>query len=68
MHASITIKGQTFICIDSAIHHTVTFTPAISLFVTCDAAEEVDELFEQLSQDGQVLMLLSATPASEKFG
>lgn len=55
-------------CIDSAINHEFTFTPAISLFVTCDTAEEVDELFETLSDSGQVLMPLSPTPVSEKLG
>ncbi|KAA0967046.1 VOC family protein [Sporosarcina sp. ANT_H38] len=68
MHATFKIKGQTFMCIDSTINHEFTFTPSISLFVTCDTEEEIDRLFEQLSQDGQVLMSLSATPVSEKFG
>src|SRR6185437_9513882 len=68
MHATFTLKGQTFMCIDSAIKHEFTFTPSISLFVTCDSEEEIDGLFEQLSKDGQVLMPLSPTPVSEKFG
>ncbi len=68
MHATFTIKGQTFMCIDSAIKHGFTFTPAISLFVTCETEEELVGLFETLSQDGQVLMPLSPTPVSEKFG
>ncbi|MFJ7933373.1 VOC family protein [Sporosarcina sp. NPDC096371] len=66
MHATFTIKGQTFMCIDSAISHE--FTPAISLFVTCDTSEEIDGLFITLSEGGQVLMPLSPTPVSEKFG
>ena len=68
MHATFTLKGQTFMCIDSTIKHEFTFTPSISLFVTCDTAEEIERLFEQLSLDGQVLMPLSPTPVSEKFG
>lgn len=68
MHATFNINGQTFMCIDSPINHEFTFTPSISLFVTCDTEEEIDRLFEQLSQDGQVLMSLSSTPVSEKFG
>ncbi len=39
----------TFMCIDSSIHHAFTFTPVISLFVTCETVEEVDQLFEQNS-------------------
>lgn len=42
MHATFTIKGQTFICIDSSINHEFTFTPSISLFVVCDMEAEID--------------------------
>lgn len=55
-------------CIGSSINHEFTFTPSISRFVVCDSEAEIDRLFEQLSQDGQVLMSLSATLVSEKFG
>lgn len=68
MHATFMIKGQTFMCIDSNIKHEFTFTPSISLFVTCDTEVEINRLFEQLSQDGQVLMPLTPMPFSEKFG
>jgi len=68
MHATFTLKGQTFMCIDSTIKHEFSFTPAISLFVTCNSSQEIERLFEQLSLDGQVLMPLSPTPVSEKFG
>jgi predicted 3-demethylubiquinone-9 3-methyltransferase (glyoxalase superfamily) len=44
------------------------FTPAMSLFVTCDTEEEINRVFEQLSQDGKVLMPLAASPVSKKFG
>jgi predicted 3-demethylubiquinone-9 3-methyltransferase (glyoxalase superfamily) len=40
----------------------------MSLFVTCDTAEEIDRLFEKLSQGGKVLMPLAPSPVSEKFG
>lgn len=63
-HATFTIKGQTFMCIDSGIQHEFTFTPSISLFVACDTEEEMDQLFEQLSLEGQVLMPLSPIPVS----
>jgi predicted 3-demethylubiquinone-9 3-methyltransferase (glyoxalase superfamily) len=39
-----------------------------SMFVTCDTEQEMDELFQKLSQDGQVLMPLAPTPVSKKFG
>jgi predicted 3-demethylubiquinone-9 3-methyltransferase (glyoxalase superfamily) len=68
MHATFSIKGQTFMCIDSSVKHSFTFTPSISLFVSCETEKEIDEVFEKLSQDGQVLMPLGPSPVSEKFG
>lgn len=68
MHALFTLDGQQFMCIDSSVEHGFTFTPAMSLYVTCETEAEIDALFAQLSQDGQVLMPLAAYPFSEKFG
>lgn len=67
-HATFSLNGQVFMCIDSHVKHEFTFTPAISLYVTCETAEEIDELFEKLSQDGTVHMPLAPYPFSEKFG
>jgi predicted 3-demethylubiquinone-9 3-methyltransferase (glyoxalase superfamily) len=67
MHATFTIAGQTLMCIDSSVAHAWTFTPAISLFVTCRTEEEIDRLFASLSQDGKVFMPLATYPFSEKF-
>ncbi|SHK09385.1 VOC family protein [Desulforamulus aeronauticus] len=67
LHATFSLKGQMFMCIDSSVKHAFTFTPATSLYVTCNTEEEVTRLFEQLSQDGKVLMPLGAYPFSEKF-
>jgi len=68
IHATFTLNGQTFSCIDSSVRHEFTFTPAISLSVRCGSEEEADRLFERLSEDGQVFMPLAAYPFSEKFG
>lgn len=68
MQATFTLKGQTLMCIDSVANHEFTFTPAISLFVTCDSEEEIDRLFGQLSEGGGVLMPLDEYPHSKKFG
>lgn len=54
-------------CIDSSVKHEFTFTPAISLYVKCDTEDEIDRLFEKLTQDGAVLMPLQAYPFSQKF-
>lgn len=68
MHAIFSLKGQSFMAIDSPIAHEFTFTPSMSLFVACDSLAEIEQLFEELSRDGQVLMPLTPSPVSEKFG
>ena len=68
LHATFSLNGQRFMCIDSYIEHAFTFTPAISLHVTCDSEEDVSRLFEKLSQGGQVLMPLAPYPFSQRFG
>ena len=54
-------------CIDSPAKHAFTFTPAISIFVNCTSENDIDTLFEKLSEGGQVLMPLSPYPFSKKF-
>ena len=41
MMATFSLSGQQFMAIDSYVHHAFTFTPAISLFVSCDNQGEV---------------------------
>jgi predicted 3-demethylubiquinone-9 3-methyltransferase (glyoxalase superfamily) len=67
MHAAFTLNGQSFMCIDSPVKHAFTFTPATSIFVTCESEAEVDRLFAALSDGGQVLMPLSEYPFAKKF-
>lgn len=67
MHATFSLGGQEFMCIDSNVKHEFTFTPAISLYVNCETDEKIDQLFTKLSQGGQVLMPLDRYPFSEKF-
>jgi predicted 3-demethylubiquinone-9 3-methyltransferase (glyoxalase superfamily) len=66
-HATFSLDGQTFICIDSNIEHAFSFTPAVSLYVRCDTEEEIDRLFEELSRDGEVRMPLAPYPFSKKY-
>ncbi|GGG79359.1 VOC family protein [Paenibacillus radicis (ex Gao et al. 2016)] len=69
LHAIFTLKGQQFMCIDNLDkQHKHSFTPALSLFVSCDTEEELNRVFEQLSVGGAVLMSLAETPVSAKFG
>ncbi len=67
MHATFSLGGQHLMCIDSNVEHAFTFTPAISLYVTCRSVEEVDRLFERLSDGGQILMPLGEYPFAERF-
>jgi predicted 3-demethylubiquinone-9 3-methyltransferase (glyoxalase superfamily) len=68
LHATFSLNGQEFMCMDSSVKHDFTFTPSISWYVTCDTEDEIDRVFEKLSQDGTVLMSLAAYPFSKKFG
>jgi predicted 3-demethylubiquinone-9 3-methyltransferase (glyoxalase superfamily) len=68
LHAIFTLRGQTFMAIDSAGPHQFTFTPAMSLYVSFDSDNELDEVFQKLSEGGMVMMGLQAYPFSKKFG
>ena len=68
MHAIFSLNGQEYMCIDSYVKHGFTFTPAMSLYVTCDTEEEIDKVFEKLSEGGKILMPLGSYPFSERFG
>jgi len=67
MHATFTLAGQQFMCIDSAMKHPFSFTPAMSLYVTCASDAEIAALTEKLAEGGQVMMPLDTYPFSRKF-
>jgi predicted 3-demethylubiquinone-9 3-methyltransferase (glyoxalase superfamily) len=67
-HAVFMLNGQEYMAMDSSLAHNFTFTPAISIFVTCETEEEIDTLFKELSDSGSVFMDLNKYPFSEKFG
>ncbi len=54
-HATFTLDGQEFMAIDGLGEHPFTFTPAISIFVDCRTQEEVDRLWEKLSDGGEIM-------------
>jgi len=68
IHAIFSLNGQEFMCIDSITNHHFTFTPSISLYITCKSDNEITKLFEQLSNNGQIFMPLNKYPFSDKFG
>ena len=67
MLASISLRGQTVLCSDSPIQHDFTFTPSISLFVTCEDEAEIERLTAALGDGGKVLMPLDNYGFSQRF-
>jgi predicted 3-demethylubiquinone-9 3-methyltransferase (glyoxalase superfamily) len=51
MTATFQLDGQNFMALNGGPHFT--FSPAISLYVNCETQEEVDDLWEKLSEDGK---------------
>lgn len=63
MSATFQLNRQDFMALNGGPHYT--FTPAISFFVSCETQEEVDELWEKLSEGGTTLQCGWLT---DKFG
>jgi predicted 3-demethylubiquinone-9 3-methyltransferase (glyoxalase superfamily) len=51
MSATFELEGQTLMALNGGPHYK--FTEAISLFVNCESQQEVDELWDKLSAEGQ---------------
>ena len=51
MSVTFQLDGQEFMALNGGPHFT--FSPAISFFVNCKTQEEVDELWEKLSEGGE---------------
>jgi predicted 3-demethylubiquinone-9 3-methyltransferase (glyoxalase superfamily) len=68
VQASFSLKGQEFMCIDSHVKHAFTFTPSVSLFITCDTEDEIDRLYADLLAGGNALMPIANYGFSQKFG
>ncbi len=65
--ADFILNGQEFKAMDGGPVHNFAFTPSMSVFVTCESEEEIDNLFANLSEDGKVHMPLDRYPFSRKF-
>ena len=66
--AEASLAGHRLLVIDSPVEHAFTFTPAMSLFVDCDSADELDAAFAALSRDGRVFMPIDDYAFSRRFG
>ena len=64
---SFRVGGQTIMCIDSPVKHAFTFTPSVSLFVTCTSEDEISRLASALAEGGAVMMPLSNYGFSRQF-
>jgi predicted 3-demethylubiquinone-9 3-methyltransferase (glyoxalase superfamily) len=51
MSATFQLEGQDFFALNGGPQYS--FTPAISMFVTCQTQQEVDELWDKLSAGGE---------------
>lgn len=65
MTVEFRIAGQAFVALNGGPHFKP--TPAVSFFVNCADAAEVDRLFGALSPGGEILMPLQAYPFSERY-
>jgi predicted 3-demethylubiquinone-9 3-methyltransferase (glyoxalase superfamily) len=68
MMAKFELNGAQFICSDSFVKHEWNFTPAVSIYVECKTSDEVDRLYEKLSENGRAFMPLDNYGFSSKFG
>ena len=68
MSAIFELNGKKFLCSDSPPIHDWTFTPAVSNYIECESADEVEKLFSKLSENGNVAMPLDNYGFSNKFG
>ena len=66
--ALFTIAGQEYMASENSIDHKFSFTPAISIFVNCETEDELNKLYADLSNGGQVMMPLDNYGFSKKFG
>lgn len=65
--AKFKLAGQTFLALNSSATHDFTFTPSISLFITCESDEEIQRLAAALTDGGMELMPLDNYGFSTKF-
>ncbi len=63
----LVLGGLTVLCNDSVEEHPFTFTPSVSLFLSCDSGPEVDRLAGALADRGAVLMPADGYGFSSRF-
>ncbi len=63
---SFELCGQPFMSISAG--PLFKFTPAVSLMVSCETKQEVDDIWSKVSEGGKALMPLDTYPFSERYG
>jgi predicted 3-demethylubiquinone-9 3-methyltransferase (glyoxalase superfamily) len=66
MTVEFEVEGYAFLALNGGPYFTL--NPSISFIVNCTSKDEVDELWEKLSDDGKILMPLDAYPFSQRYG
>ncbi|HEX7901237.1 MAG TPA: VOC family protein [Planctomycetota bacterium] len=66
--ARFVLNGQEFMAVDTPVKRDFAFTPAVSIFVTCETEREIDTVYARLLEGGGALMPLGDYGFSRKFG
>lgn len=66
--AVFTLNGRRFMASENNFPHPFNFTPSMSIFVECETEDELDRLYEALSEGGKALMPLGDYGFSRRFG
>jgi predicted 3-demethylubiquinone-9 3-methyltransferase (glyoxalase superfamily) len=66
--ASVTLAGHELVIFDSPVKHEFDMTPAVSIFLVTDSADQVDALFEKLAEGGKIFMPVGEYPFAQRFG
>lgn len=61
------IAGLEVMLSDSYVQHAFTFTPSLSLFVTCTSEDEQSRIVKELGEGGGMLMPLDNYGFSRRF-
>jgi len=56
-HGTFTLNDTEYMVSESNYNHAWSFSPGVSIFVTCNSEHEIQTLFEQLSSNGGKIMM-----------
>lgn len=66
-HAIFTLGGLEYMVSENTFEHKFSFTPSMSIYVNCDDGNEIDLLFQKLSEGGSIMMPPDNYGFSKKF-